>query len=86
MRQIDFRSIDNLFGGLVATRYADGLGAMVSLLAASASRLSGLGASAILRLRELIARVVDHVPLRTRWRKGHLKTRKALGEHDNRNQ
>src|SRR5208283_267902 len=86
MRQIYFRSVDNLLGGLVATRYADGLGAMVSLLAAGASGLACLRATAVLSLRQFVAGVIDHVPLRTSGRKRDLKTRKALGEHDDSNQ
>ena len=65
MRQIYFRSVHNFFGRRVAARYADGLRAMVSLLTAGASGLAGLGSAAVLSLRQLVAGVIDDVPLRT---------------------
>ncbi len=55
---------------------------MVSVLTAGSSGLAGLRAAAVLRLRQFVAGVIDHVPLRTgRWQ-GNLKTHKAFGKHD----
>ena len=86
MRQIYLGSVHNFFAGLVAARYADGLRAVVGLLAAGASGLAGLRAAPVLGLREFVAGVVDHVPLRTSWRSGDLKTHKAFRQYDDRDQ
>jgi len=86
MRQIYLGGVHNLLAGLVAARYADGLGAVVGLLAAGASGFTGLRPAPVLGLRQFVAGVIDDVPLRTSWRKGDLRTGKALGEHDDRDQ
>src|SRR5208282_5893506 len=86
MRQIYFGSVNDFFAGLIATRYADGLRAMVGLVAAGASGFAGLRAAAILGLRQFVSRVIDYVPVQASGRSGHLKTLKARGEHDDRDQ
>jgi len=86
MRQINLGSVHNFLAGLVATRHANGLRAVMSLLTAGASGLAGLRAAPVLGLRQLVARVIDDVPLGLGWRKRYLKTHKAFGEHDDRDQ
>ena len=86
MRQIHLGSVHNFLAGLIAARYADGLRAVVGLLTAGASGLAGLRSSPVLSLRQFVAGVIDDVPLRARWRGGNLKTHKAFGEHDDRDQ
>ena len=49
--------------GLVASRHADGLGTVVGLLAAGASRLAGFRAAAVVGLGEFVGGIVDHVVL-----------------------
>jgi hypothetical protein len=51
MRQIHLGSVHDFLAGLIATRYADGLRAVVGLLAASASGLAGVRAAPVLRVR-----------------------------------
>jgi hypothetical protein len=84
MRQIYLGSVHNFLARLVAARYADGLGAVVGLLAAGASGLAGLRSAPVLGLRQFVAGVIDDVPLEAGCRSGGLKTLKALGEHDDR--
>src|SRR5208282_2692938 len=86
MRQIYLGSVHNLLGGRRTVKYKDGLRAVVGLLAAGASGLTGLRSAPVLGLRQFVAGVIDDVPLGTSWRKGHLKTGKAFGEHDDRDQ
>jgi hypothetical protein len=59
---------------------------MVSLLTAGSSGLAGLGAASVLRLRQFIAGKVDDIRLGMSRRKRELKTHKAFGEHDERDQ
>jgi len=86
MRQIYLGSVHNFLAGLVAARHADGLRAVVGLLTTGASGLAGLRAAPVLGLRQFVTGVINDVPLGTSWRSGELKTRKALGEHDDRDQ
>ena len=86
MRQIDVRSVDNLFAGLVAAGYADRLRAMGGLLAAGASGFAGPRPAAILSLRQLVPGIIDDVPLRARWRRRDFEADEALGKHDDRDQ
>jgi len=86
MRQIDSGSVYNLLAGLVAARYADGLGAMVGLLTSGASRLASLRAASILSLRQFVSGVIDDVPVQARGSGRNLKTGIAFGEHDDGNQ
>src|ERR1700722_1564297 len=83
MRQVYFGCVDNFLAWLVAARYTDGLRAVVSLLTSGTPRLAGLRSAAVLRLRQFVARVVDNVRLRTRWRRRNLQTYKALRNHNN---
>lgn len=82
MRQIDMRSVDNFFARPVAARYPDGLRAVVRLLTSGASRFARLRAAAILRLRQLVAGIIDDIPLRARWWRRDFEADEALGEHD----
>jgi hypothetical protein len=82
MRQIHLGSVHNLLAGLVATRYANGLRAVVGLLTTGASGFAGLGAASVLGLRQLVGGVIDDIPLGTSGRSGDLKTHKALREND----
>ena len=86
MRQIYLGSVHNFLAGLVAARYADGLRAVVGLLAAGAPGFAGLRAAPVLDLRQFVGGVIDDVVLRASWRVGNLKTRKVFGEHDDRDQ
>jgi len=86
MRQIYLGSVHNFLARLVAARYADGLGAVVGLLAAGASGLAGLRSAPVLGLRQFVAGVIDDVPFGMSWRQGELKTHEAFGEHDDRDQ
>jgi hypothetical protein len=86
MRQIYFGSVHNSFARLVAARYADGLRAVVGLLTSGASGLAGLRSATVLRLREFVAGVIDHVLLGAGGRSGDLKAHKVFGEHDERDQ
>jgi hypothetical protein len=86
MRQIHLGSVHNLLAGLVATRYANGLRAVVGLLTAGASGLAGLGAASVLSLGQLVGGVIDDIPLRASGRSGDLKTYKALRENYDRDQ
>lgn len=86
MRQVHLGRIDDRFARSVSARDLDGLGAMMRLLSASATRFAGLCSSAIGGLRQFISRVIDHIPFGTRWRNEGLKRRDVLGKHDNRNQ
>src|SRR5580698_1760146 len=83
MRQVYFGCVDNFLAWLVAARYTDGLRAVVSLLTSGTPRLAGLRSAAVLRLRQFVARVVDNVRLRTRWRRRNLQTYKSLRNHNN---
>src|SRR5208337_910100 len=86
MRQIDLGSVYNFFARLVAARYADGLGAMVGLLAAGASGLASLRSTLILSLRQFVSGVVDDIPVQARGSGWNLKTGIAFGKHDDRDQ
>ncbi len=86
MRQIDLGSVYNFLARLVAARYADGLRAMVSLLTSGASRLASLRSTSILSLRQFVSGVIDDVPVQARGSGWDLKTLKACGEHDDRDQ
>jgi hypothetical protein len=86
MRQVDSGSVYDFLAGLVAARHADGLGAMVGLLASGASRLASLRSTSILSLRQFVSGVVDYVPVQARGSGWNLKTGIAFGEHDDRNQ
>jgi|ERR1035438_9382675 hypothetical protein len=82
MRQLELGSVRDLFGGLLAARYADGLRWVMSLLTSGASGFAGLSAAAIFSLRQFVAGVIDDIPLRMRGRKGHLDAEVALRKND----
>jgi hypothetical protein len=82
MRQIQLGRVNDRFSGLVATRYFDGLRAVMSLLSARVPWLSRFRSSAILRLRQLVSRVIDHVPFWLRRRREWLQAGNVLGKND----
>lgn len=86
MRQVELGSVHHGLAGLVAAGDADGLRAVMGLAAAGASRLAGLRAAAVLRLRQLVAGVIDDIFLGMSWRQREIKTHKVLGNYDERNQ
>ena len=86
MRQVEIGSVHHGLAGPVAARDADSLRAVVGLLAARASRPAGMRAAPVLRLRQFVAGEIDDVLLGMRWRQGEIKTHKAFGKNDERDQ
>jgi hypothetical protein len=82
MRQLELGSVHHGFTGLVAARYADGLRGVVGLPTTGASSFTSLCAASILRLRQFVAGVIDHVPLRVSWGERKFETDKVFGDYD----
>jgi hypothetical protein len=82
VRELELGSVGDRFGRLLAAGYVDGLRGVMSLPTSSASGFAGLSAAAIFGLRQFVAGVVDHIPLRMRGRKRHLHAEVALGKND----
>jgi hypothetical protein len=64
----------------------DGLRAVACLLASGASGFARLSPASVLSLRQFVAGIVDDIPLRMVRRKRDLKTAKAIGQYEDRDQ
>jgi hypothetical protein len=80
--QINFGSVDNFLHRRITANDANRLGAMLRVLAASATRLSFLGATNVFRLRQFVSGKVNDVILRRHWRYIGLHRRDFRGKHN----
>lgn len=82
MRKIYFGCVDDLFAGLVAACYADGLGVMASFHAAGAAGFAGLRSATIGGLREFGAGIIDDIPLRARRQRSRVELCDLVGNEN----
>jgi hypothetical protein len=86
MGQVDLGSVHNLFARPVASGDADRLRTVMGLLASGVPWLAGLSAAAILRLRQFVAGIINHILLRAVRRQWKVKADESAGKQNEREQ